>query len=113
MTRRAAGLRAWVLQRVTAVYIGLFSVYALGKFVLDPPASHQHWQDWMAGSGVRVAVLLFFVALLLHAWVGVRDIFIDYVRPTPLRLALLSFVAIGLIACGLWALDTVIQFHGT
>ena len=37
---------------------------------------------------MRVATLLFVVSLAWHAWVGVRDILMDYVKPDGLRLAL-------------------------
>jgi len=49
------------------------------------------------------ALLLFVVALLLHAWVGMRDILIDYVQPVALRVGLLAAVGLGLVACALWA----------
>jgi succinate dehydrogenase / fumarate reductase membrane anchor subunit len=37
---------------------------------------------------MRVGTLLFAVSLAWHAWVGVRDILMDYARPDSLRLAL-------------------------
>jgi succinate dehydrogenase / fumarate reductase membrane anchor subunit len=51
---------------------------------------------------MEVAVLLFFVALLLHGWIGLRDVVIDYVHPLGLRMAVLGAVALGQIALGLW-----------
>jgi succinate dehydrogenase, hydrophobic membrane anchor protein len=49
-----------------------------------------------------VAFGLFALALLLHAWIGVRDVILDYVKPPALRLALLAAVALFLLANGLW-----------
>jgi succinate dehydrogenase / fumarate reductase membrane anchor subunit len=46
--------------------------------------------------------LLFVVALLIHAWVGIRDVLIDYVHPIMARVTLLSLFAIGFVGCGLW-----------
>ncbi len=103
-TRRATGLRAWVLQRVTAVYLGLLTPVLLWRLVIAPPADHAEWRAWAAQPLVSVALLLFFAALFLHAWVGVRDIVIDYIKPFAPRLAVLTLTGFGLLACGFWVL---------
>lgn len=101
--RTATGLRAWVLQRVTAVYLALFLVYVVAHFALDPPRDYAAWRDWVGDPLVSVATLLFFATLLLHAWVGLRDIVIDYVHPVAIRVTVLAVLATGLAACALWA----------
>ena len=69
---------------------------------------YSQWSSWIGGPWVSVAVLLFFAALIAHAWVGVRNVLIDYVRAFALRLPLLMLFAVGLGACGLWALQVVL-----
>ena len=101
--RTATGLRAWLVQRVSAIYLAVFLVYAVAHLLVAPPAGYAEWHAWLGGPAMGVATLLFFVALLLHAWVGLRDILIDYVPVTALRVVLLSAVGLGLVACGLWA----------
>jgi succinate dehydrogenase / fumarate reductase membrane anchor subunit len=108
MSRRASGLRAWILQRITAVYLAAFIVLFGGALLLCPPASYAAWRDWLASPWISIALLLFFLALMIHAWVGVRDILIDYVHPLPARIALLSLTGIGLIGCGFWAAQVII-----
>lgn len=108
MSRRAAGLRAWVVQRLTAIYLGVFLVFLLAKFLLDPPLHHAEWRGWLADPVINIAGLLFVLTLLLHAWVGVRDILMDYVKPIALRAGLMALVILGLMACGLWAAQLLI-----
>jgi succinate dehydrogenase / fumarate reductase membrane anchor subunit len=103
VSRTASGLRAWVLQRVSAVYLALFLVYFVAQWAVAPPADYAAWRAWIGGPVMSVATLLGVTALLLHAWVGLRDILIDYVQPTALRLSLLAALALGLAACALWA----------
>jgi succinate dehydrogenase / fumarate reductase, membrane anchor subunit len=43
---------------------------------------------------MRVATLLFAVSLAWHAWVGVRDILMDYIKPDGLRFVLQVFTLI-------------------
>lgn len=103
MSRQASGLRAWALQRISAAYLGLYLLYLLGLFLFAPPADVVAWRGWIAEPLHGIGLLLFVVALLIHAWVGIRDVLIDYVQPYLTRVSLLTLLAIGLIGCGLWA----------
>ena len=103
MSSPLTGLRAWILQRVTAIYLGLFLVYLLFHFLLKPPGSFEAWQHWMRSPAVSVSWGLFFAALLLHAWVGIRDVILDYVSSTGLRMTALVAVGVFLAAQGIWA----------
>lgn len=104
MSRRATGLRAWVVQRVSAAYLAIFVLALAGRLAFAPPADAAAWRAWVADPWVNAAFGLALAALLLHAWVGVRDVLLDYVRPTGLRLAALALVALALAAYGWWGL---------
>jgi succinate dehydrogenase / fumarate reductase membrane anchor subunit len=107
VSRRAAGLRAWILQRITAVYLALFLILVAVRWLPGPPGSYEEWRGWVADPAISVALLLFFASLLVHAWIGVRDVLIDYVRSFGPRLVLLTLTGVGLVSCGLWALQVV------
>ncbi len=62
----------------------------------------------MGQTAVSVALLLFYVSLLIHAWVGVRDILIDYVQWQVVRLLLLALFGLMLVASGLWLLEVML-----
>jgi succinate dehydrogenase / fumarate reductase membrane anchor subunit len=96
------GLRAWLVQRVSAVYMLFFIVFFLLHFALDPPHSSPAWNAWMASRSVSIATTVFFAALLAHAWVGLRDVILDYVHPVAVRMCVLVLLAIGLVATGAW-----------
>lgn len=108
MSWRASGLKAWVVQRITAVYLALFGVYLLLHFVFAAPADHAALQAWVSRPWVALGLLVFIPMLLAHAWVGIRDVFIDYVKPIGLRVAVLSAAALVLLASGLWAVQAII-----
>lgn len=101
---RHTGLRPWMLQRVSAVYLGIYSVYLFWHFTLHAPADFISWQTWVAATPVSVGAALFFLALLLHVWIGLRDILMDYVRNTAARLIANALLLLTLSAWGLWAL---------
>jgi len=102
MSRQASGFRAWVLQRISAIYLGLYVIYMIGMFIIAPPSDFEMWRSWMSNPVNGVGLLLFFVAMQIHAWVGVRDILIDYVHPLMIRMTLLTITALSLIGSGLW-----------
>jgi succinate dehydrogenase / fumarate reductase membrane anchor subunit len=54
---------------------------------------------------MRIATIVFFISLFWHAWVGVRDILMDYVKPTGLRLGLEIAVLLVLVGYAVWAVQ--------
>jgi len=112
VSRHAHGLRAWLLQRATAVYLAVFTLYLVFHFTTSAPATYQDWRAWVASPPVNTALGLALGALMLHAWVGMRDIVMDYFRATGLRLAMLAAVALVLAASGLWAARVLLLAGG-
>ncbi|MCW8962761.1 MAG: succinate dehydrogenase, hydrophobic membrane anchor protein [Gammaproteobacteria bacterium] len=108
MTRKVSGFQAWVVQRISAIYLAVYFIYLAGHFMLYPPADYVAWKDWLANPLVSVSLSLFFMSILLHAWIGIRDVVIDYVHPLVTRLLVLAAVAMTLLASGFWILRTLV-----
>ena len=102
MTFRAQGMRAWLLQRLSSVYMAIFIVAVLIWYVVSDAINYSAWRDILGQPFVTVAVVLFFCSLLIHAWVGMRDVLIDYVPIMGLRLVILLGIAVLLLAMGIW-----------
>ena len=96
------GLRDWLLQRLTAVVMAIFTLGLLACVAWHQPSTHADWKGLFSGTVARLATMLFFVSLLYHAWVGMRDIFMDYIKPVYPRLALQAAVALTLLAYLIW-----------
>jgi succinate dehydrogenase / fumarate reductase membrane anchor subunit len=99
---RSSGLPAWLVQRVSAIYMLLFIVFAVGALSLSPRHTYNEWHAWIGRPGVSVALFIFFVALLVHMAVGLRDVLFDYVRPAPLRPLLLGVLIASLLGMAGW-----------
>lgn len=82
------GLRDWLAQRVTAAIMAVYTVIVLVVLIGGAPLSYAVWLELFTLGWMRVATLLFAASLAWHAWVGMRDILMDYVRPAGTRLAL-------------------------
>ncbi len=112
MRRAVSGLRAWLLQRLSALVLLAYLVVALGVFAFDPPQGHAAWRALMQSPAAALVTLVAFAALALHAWVGARDVLLDYVHPLALRLALLVALAATLLASGAWAARALLWLPG-
>ena len=82
------GLRDWLAQRITAVIMAIYSVIAVIVLFWGKPLNYAVWRDLFAQGWMRVATLLFMASLAWHAWVGMRNILMDYIKPEGLRLSL-------------------------
>ena len=82
------GLRDWLAQRITAVIMAVYTVIMAVVFLKNSPFTYASWKALFAQGWMRVATLLFALSLAWHAWVGVRDILMDYIKPDGLRLTL-------------------------
>ena len=80
VSRAAQGLRAWLLQRITAVYLAIYIVVTVVYLLSREMVDFSTWHNWLASPWMGVATTLFTLALLLHVWVGIRDVLIDYVH---------------------------------
>jgi len=102
--RGANGLRPWLMQRLSAVYIAGFLLFLLFQLAAGPVFAFEAWRAWVAGPLVNAALALFFVALLIHAWVGTRDVIMDYVKPMALRFSLLVLFGLVFLVSLFWSL---------
>lgn len=97
-----SGSGSWLAQRATALLLAAavpgLTIYVLSAAPLDFAA----WQALLASTGLRVLLLLTAAALALHAWIGMRDIFMDYVHPTGPRLALELLTIVTLAGSVTW-----------
>ena len=99
------GTRDWLAQRVTAAIMALYIVVVASMMASRAPYTYEAWKALFAQGGMRVATLLFAVSLAWHAWVGVRDILMDYAKHDGLRLALQVLTLLLLAAYLGWTIQ--------
>ena len=107
MSRHTHGLRTWLLQRTSAVYLALYLLYILVHSLRHGAHSYAEWQAWLTSPLMNITTAGFIIALMAHAWVGMRDVILDYVKPVGTRLAVMSLTGLLLAGSGLWALRSL------
>ena len=101
------GLRDWLSQRVTAVLMALFTLIVLVQLLLPGELGYDKWAGIFASQWMKVLAFALIVSLAIHAWVGMRDIWMDYVKPVGLRLVLQVFTLVWLVGCAGWAVQVL------
>jgi len=101
------GFRDWLSQRVTAVLMALFTLVLLGQILLPGPFGHARWAGIFSAQWMKLLTVVVVVALLYHAWVGMRDIWMDYIKPVGVRLSLQVATMVWLMACAAWAIQVL------
>jgi succinate dehydrogenase / fumarate reductase membrane anchor subunit len=99
------GTRDWLAQRITALVMAVYTVLAIAVIASKAPLSYEAWKALFAHGWMRIATLIFVASLAWHAWVGVRDILMDYVKHDGLRLALQVLTVLLLAGYVSWAID--------
>ena len=101
------GMRDWLSQRITAVLMALFTIVLLVQVLFGGPMGYERWAAIFSAQWMKVLTFVVFIALGWHAWVGVRDIWMDYVKSAALRLTLQVATIVWLIGCMGWAIQVL------
>jgi succinate dehydrogenase / fumarate reductase membrane anchor subunit len=102
------GLRDWLAQRVTGLIMALFTVVVLAQVIFSKgPMGYASWAGIFSAQWMKSLTFAVIIALLYHAWVGMREIFMDYIKPLGLRLVLQVFSIVWLVACAGWAIQVL------
>jgi succinate dehydrogenase / fumarate reductase membrane anchor subunit len=105
------GMLSWLLQRASALYMTGFVIYVIAYLSLFPIHDHAAWKSWFATGPVRLAWMIFILGILIHAWIGMRSIYLDYLPVIWLRLSVSFVTVLGLLALGLWAAQILLMVN--
>ena len=102
------GLRDWLAQRVTATLMALFTAVVLLHVIFSRgPIGYATWAGIFVSQWMKALTFAVILALVYHVWVGMRDIWMDYIKPLGLRLSLQVATIVWLVACAGWAIQVL------
>ncbi len=100
------GLRDWLMQRLSAVIMVVYTI-AMIVFLLTLPTGYEAWQTFFTQTWVRLFTQITFVAVVLHVWVGIRDLWMDYIKSTGLRVFLHTATIVWLLGCFIYSVKVI------
>jgi succinate dehydrogenase / fumarate reductase, membrane anchor subunit len=101
------GLRDWLSQRITAALMVLFTVALILQLLSGGPLGYDRWAGIFSQQWMKLLTFVTIVSLAVHAWVGMRDIWMDYVKPVGIRLLLQVATIVWLVGCAGWAVQVL------
>jgi len=101
------GLRDWLAQRITAALMALFTLVLIVQVLLPGEMGYDKWAGIFSRQWMKVLTFVVIVSLLYHVWVGMRDVWMDYVKPVGIKLALQVFTIVWLVGCAGWAIQVL------
>lgn len=103
-----SGLRDWLVQRISAVIIGLYVIFIAVYLFLNQPVYFAQWHKLFDNIIVKIATLITLVAIVWHAWIGLWTVLTDYIKYLGLRLVLQSLVIILLLGYVIWGVEILV-----
>jgi succinate dehydrogenase / fumarate reductase, membrane anchor subunit len=97
------GLGDWLAQRVTAIVMAVYTIVLLILFLFSGERGYEGWANIFSHQWFKLLTFAMFMGLFYHAWVGMRNIWMDYVKPIGVRLLLQVLTILWLVACAGWA----------
>ena len=99
------GLKDWLAQRLTAIVMAVYTFVLLFSFLTGSNFTYEGWAALFSKQWFKLFSLVTFLALYYHAWVGMRDIWMDYVKPAGIRLGLQALTIFWLVACAFYTVQ--------
>lgn len=100
-----SGLYDWVIQRLTAVILAVYTLFLLGFVIAHPDLQYSDWQQLFACTAMKIASLLALISICAHGWVGMWTIATDYIKPTGFRFLFLLVTAAFVFVYLVWGID--------
>ncbi|MDQ6626916.1 MAG: succinate dehydrogenase, hydrophobic membrane anchor protein [Pseudomonadota bacterium] len=101
------GLRDWLAQRFTSVVMAVFTLVVIAQALLPGEMDYGKWSAMFSHQWMKVLTFVTVIAMLWHVWVGMRDIWMDYIKPIGVRLGLQVLTITWLVGCAGWAVQVL------
>jgi succinate dehydrogenase / fumarate reductase membrane anchor subunit len=99
------GVKDWLAQRVTAIVMAVYTVILLAMFLTGQNFTYEGWAGLFAKQWFKLFSLVTFLGMYYHVWVGIRDIWMDYIKHASIRLILMLVTIFWLIACAAYTVQ--------
>jgi succinate dehydrogenase / fumarate reductase membrane anchor subunit len=109
-----SGLSDFIVQRVTAVVLAIYTLCVVGWFIANPGADHAAISGYFGSGAMKAFTTLAVLSTAAHAWIGMWTVGTDYIRghyfggiATTARLVYQAGVMAGLFIYTLWGIEVI------
>ncbi|UZJ45730.1 succinate dehydrogenase, hydrophobic membrane anchor protein [Marinimicrobium sp. C6131] len=112
-----SGLYDWLIQRVSAVIMAIYTVFIVAYMLITPELSFEQWQGLFGQLWMRVFTLMTLLSIVAHAWIGLWAVLTDYItermmggKALVLRLLAQVLLAVVAVTYTLWGVEIIWGF---
>ncbi|MEA3249971.1 MAG: succinate dehydrogenase, hydrophobic membrane anchor protein [Pseudomonadota bacterium] len=102
-----SGLSDWLIQRVSAIILALYTLFMVGYLLLHPGLDYVTWSGLFAQTWMRIFSLLAFVSLAAHAWIGLWIVITDYIKPAGIRFVVQIAIILAIFIFLVWGVQVL------
>ena len=103
------GLSDWILQRATAVVLVLYTLIFITNLVVVEFHGFASWKGLFESVWMKTFSIAASISLVYHAWVGIRELWMDYIKPVGIKIGLQIFSILWLLGCGIWIVTILLR----
>lgn len=100
-----SGVYDWLMQRVTAVVLAVYTLFLVGYVLATPDLDHAQWAGLFEQTWMRIFSLLALISLGIHAWVGLWTITTDYIKSTAPRFLVQALCGLVMFVYLVWGVQ--------
>ncbi|WP_106477313.1 succinate dehydrogenase, hydrophobic membrane anchor protein [Phytohalomonas tamaricis] len=102
-----SGVSDWLIQRVTAIVLALYTVFIVAYMLFHPELDYATWSALFQRTWMRIFTLLAFLSIAAHAWSGLWIISTDYIKHAYARLGVQTFIIVALFVFVVWGVQVL------
>ena len=102
-----SGAYDWMVQRVSAVVLALYTAFMVGLIAFTPNLDYATWSALFEQTWLRVFSLMALISLGAHAWVGLWTISTDYIKNGLQRFILQAACGVVMFVYLVWGVQTL------
>ncbi|EAT13609.1 succinate dehydrogenase, hydrophobic membrane anchor protein [Bermanella marisrubri] len=102
-----SGLSDWLIQRVSAVILALYTVFIVGFLLANPDLDYAQWKEFFSSNAVRIFSLLALISTVAHAWIGMWTVATDYFKPVSIRFVFQVACFLALFVYLVWGIEII------
>jgi succinate dehydrogenase / fumarate reductase membrane anchor subunit len=100
-----SGLSDWLVQRVSAVILAVYSIFMVAYLLLNPQLDFAQWQALFNNTSMRIFSLMALLSLGAHCWIGLWSVSTDYFKPFLLRFVFQMVVGLLMFIYTVWGVQ--------
>ena len=102
-----SGLYDWMMQRISALVLSVYSIFIIGYLLLNPDLTYEQWSGLFETTSMRIFSFLALLSVGIHSWIGLWSVSTDYIKATGVRFFFQSLCGLVMFIYVVWGIQVL------